>query len=115
MVNFRTYIMTYSGEHLKFSAAESAPNRKVYKLRDYVITVCYSKVNKRYTIEVSRGGVNQYFTVKSRRGVYAVLTYFEPLHNPEEVDFLISQYGSLEHYFDDICCTPEFIKEKYQM
>lgn len=115
MVNFRQYILTYSGEHLKFSAADSASNRKVYKLRDYIITVCYSMVNKRYTIEVNRLGAKQYFTVKSRKGVYATLTYFEPLQNPEEVAFINSQYGSLEHYLDDVCCTSEFIKEKYRM
>lgn len=84
-------------------------------MNDYVLTVCYSKINKQYTIEVNNNCSKQYFTVKSRRGVYAVLTYFEPLQNPEEVDFLISQYGSLEHYFDDICCTTEYIKEHYRM
>lgn len=115
MVNFKQYILTYSGEYIKYSPKDSTNTLKVYKLRDYVVTVCYSKINNEYTIEVKRNASKQYFTVKSRRGVYAALTYFEPLQNPEEVDFILNQYGSLQHYFDNVCCTPEYIKEHYKM
>lgn len=115
MKNFKPYIMTYYGKHLKYNSLLSTNARKVYKSdNEDVLTICTTSRGVTYTVEILyKGGDKQYITVESRKGVYAVLTYYELLSNRDEVDYLISQYGTLQHYFDDICCTTEYIKEKY--
>lgn len=116
MRNFRIYILTYNGHHLKFNSMLSASNRKVYTADNGdQLTVCSASRGVSYTIEINTKKGTQYFTVESRRGVYSCLTYYELLVDDDERDFLISQYGSIQHYLDDICCSSEYIKDAYNM
>ena len=121
MRNFALNITTYNDNTLHYNHALSGVNRKVYTNRDYRLTIVCQNSMHSYTIEIAEI-INvtdvvtlRYVNVNTRKGVYAVLTYFELLLHEDETEFLINQYGSLQRYFDGVCCTPEFIREKYNM
>lgn len=115
MKNFKTKIMTYNGNLLQYRPNLSYPNIKVFTCGNDRLTVSGVKGGQAYTVEINRNGFQsgQYITVKTRRGVYAVMTYYELLESDEYVEFIIDQYGSLQHYLDNVCCTTEYIKEKF--
>lgn len=121
MKNFARRIHTYNGDYLRYNELLSTTSVKVYTNKDYRLSIVAQPAGRSYTIEVASiinvtdVHVDFCFTVRSRRGVYSVLTFFEYLYNNDEVEFLNNQYGSLQHYFDDVCCTSEFLKEHYNM
>lgn len=116
MRNFKNKILTYKGNTLKFDSMLSYPNLKTYKNGNDRLVITSMARGQEYRVEIVRNNVvNQLITVHSRRGVYAVLTYYEILGDNEEVEFINSQYGSLQHYLDDVCTTSEYISEKYNI
>lgn len=121
MRNFIPKIHTYNGGMLRYMAHLSSNTVKVYCDRDHRLSIVAQPAGRSYTIEIAHiinttdVVVDFCFTVRSRRGVYSVLTFFEYLYNDDEIEFLNNQYGSLQHYFDDVCCTSEFLKEHYNM
>lgn len=113
MQNFRTKILTYNGNLLKYKSGLSYPNLKVYQCGTDTLSITSVKKGQSYTIEINRGGFQnpQYIQVKTRKGVYACLTYYELLEDADERNMIIDRYGSLQRYFDTFCSTTEYNQE----
>ena len=113
MKNFRTKILTYNGNLLKYKSALSYPNLKVYQCGNDRLSISSVKRGQSYTVEINRGGFQnpQYIQVNTRKGVYACLTYYELLDDAEQVNFIIDRYGSVQRYFDTFCSTTEYNQE----
>ncbi|MBO7714448.1 MAG: hypothetical protein J6S85_12805 [Methanobrevibacter sp.] len=88
-----------------------------YKVGFFHLEYMYSNfAPKGYNIHIWNELTNfsKYITVKTRRGLYAAITYFYYLTDESQIKYLNDNFGGYQKYFDTVCETVEYITEQHE-
>lgn len=65
-----------------------------------------------FDVSITKGDNVLKLSLPSRKSVYAAVTYSPYLIDHNYYQFIIDNYGSIENYLENYCCTFEYAREK---
>ena len=110
MVKFSYHITMVDGSNIYGNWLRGHVNKSWFFCRDG-LGVLIEKPDM-FEVSITKGDNVLKLVLPSRKSVYAAVTYAPYLIDPNYYQFIVDNYGSVENYLENYCCTFEYASEK---